>query len=166
MLATDQTWKRPSRTASTTSVLSMRSLTFAAGFEIMGVSLVDIHVWRWLYAHPDATPAELNVAVNKIAIEIWNTYFQPVFGLEDSPILAIYSHMIDYPLYLSAYPIGQLIEFQFGNHIRNKDFSTEIYRAFTQGRIIPQLWMKRAVGSEISPLPSIEAARDALKEIR
>jgi hypothetical protein len=137
-----------------------------SNFEIMGVSLVDINVWRWLYAHPNATPAELNAAVNRIAIETWNTYFQPVFGLEDSPILAIYSHMIDYPLYLSAYPIGQLIEFQFGNHIRNKDFSTEIYRAFTQGRIIPQLWMKRAVGVEISPLPSIEAAREALKGVR
>ena len=32
---------------------------FWACYEIMGVSLVDIQVWEWLYAHPDATPAQL-----------------------------------------------------------------------------------------------------------
>ncbi len=137
-----------------------------SNFEIMGVSLVDINVWRWMYDNPNATAAELNKAVNRIAIDIWNQYFAPVFGSKDSPILAIYSHMIDYPLYLSAYPIGQLIEFQFGNHIKGKDFAKEVYHAFTQGSIIPQLWMKGAVGAEISPLPAIEAAQmavDALK---
>ncbi|NOU45445.1 MAG: hypothetical protein HOO86_00095 [Bacteroidales bacterium] len=130
--------------------------------EIMGVSLVDINVWRWMYAHPDATADELKQAVVQIATETWNTYFAPVFGIKDSPILAIYSHMIDSPLYLSAYPIGQLIEFQFGNYISDKDFATEIYRAFRQGRIIPQLWMKGAVGSEISAKPAIKAAAEAI----
>lgn len=137
-----------------------------SNYEIMGVSLVDIKVWRWLYSNPTATAEELKGAVNKIAVETWNLYFAPVFGIKDSPILAIYSHMIDYPLYLSAYPIGQLIEFQFGNYIKDKDFADEIYRAFTQGRVIPQLWMKGAVGSEISPKPSIEAASAAVKAIR
>lgn len=134
--------------------------------EIMGVSLVDIQVWRWLYAHPDATADELKQAVIQIAIETWNTYFAPVFGVKDSPILAIYSHMIDSPLYLSAYPIGQLIEFQFSNYISDKDFSTEIYRAFRQGRVIPQLWMKGAVGSEISAKPAIKAAAEAVIVIK
>jgi hypothetical protein len=137
-----------------------------SNYEIMGVSLVDINVWRWLYSNPTATAEELKDAVNKIAVETWNLYFAPVFGIKDSPILAIYSHMIDYPLYLSAYPIGQLIEFQFGNHLKDKDFADEVYRAFTQGRVIPQLWMKGAVGSEISPKPSIEAASAAVKAIR
>lgn len=137
-----------------------------SNYEIMGVSLVDINVWRWMYAHPDATPAQLKTAVIKIATETWNAYFAPVFGIKDSPILAIYSHMVDYPLYLPAYPIGQLIEFQFGNYIKDKQFADEIYRAFTQGRIIPQLWMKGAVGTEISAQPAIEAARTALKSVK
>ncbi len=137
-----------------------------SNFEIMGVSLVDIAVWKWLYAHPQATAAELNTTVNRIAVEIWNTYYAPVFGIKDSPVLAIYSHMIDYPLYLSAYPIGQLIEFQFGEYINDKDFAKEIYRCFSQGRIIPQLWMKEAVGEEISIEPIIKATHQALKTIK
>ena len=137
-----------------------------SNFEIMGVSLVDINVWRWMYNNPNATPAELNQAVNRIAIDIWNQYFAPVFGNKDSPILAIYSHMIDYPLYLSAYPIGQLIEFQFGNYIKGKDFAKEVYHAFSQGSIIPQLWMKGAVGAEISPLPAISAAQKAVEALK
>lgn len=136
-----------------------------SNYEIMGVSLVDINVWRWLYSNPDANAAQLKDAVNKIAIEIWNQYYAPVFGIKDSPILAIYSHMIDYPLYLSAYPIGQLIEFQFGKYIQDQDFATEVYRAFTQGRTTPQHWMKNAVGTAISPKPAIEAADEALKVI-
>jgi hypothetical protein len=137
-----------------------------SNYEIMGVSLVDINTWKWLYAHPDATAAELKEAVNSISKEIWNKYYAPVFGVKDTPILAVYSHMIDYPLYLSAYPIGQLIEFQFGSHIHGKNFADEVYKAFTQGRLIPQLWMKGAVGTEISALPAIEAARTALNAVR
>lgn len=134
-----------------------------SNYEIMGVSLVDIRVWKWLYAHPDADAEALKQAVISIATEVWNTYYAQVFGVKNSPILAVYSHMIDNPLYLSAYPIGQLIEFQFGQYIQDKNFADEIYRAFRQGRIIPQLWMKGAVGSEISAQPAIEAARDAIK---
>jgi hypothetical protein len=136
-----------------------------SNYEIMGVSLVDIAVWRWLYANPNASVEALKAKVIEISIYVWNTYYAPVFGVEDSPILGIYSHMIAYPLYLSAYPVGQLIEFQFENHIRDKDFATEIYRAFTQGRITPQMWMKGAVGHEISPDPAIRAARKALGAI-
>ena len=139
---------------------------FWSNYEIMGVSLVDIGVWRWLYAHPEADAAQLKTAVNQLAIEVWNKYFFPVFGIKDSPILAIYSHMIDYPLYLSAYPIGQLIEFQFGDYIKDKQFADEVYRSFTQGRIIPQQWMKGAVGTEISAKPAIEAAQQAVKALQ
>lgn len=139
---------------------------FWSNYEIMGVSLVDIGVWRWLYARPEADAAQLKTAVNQLAIEVWNKYFYPVFGIKDSPILAIYSHMIDYPLYLSAYPIGQLIEFQFGEYIKDKQFADEIYRSFTQGRIVPQMWMKGAVGTEISAKPAIEAAQTAVKALQ
>ncbi|MDR0968971.1 MAG: hypothetical protein LBM67_00325 [Lentimicrobiaceae bacterium] len=137
-----------------------------SNMEIMGVSLVDIRVWKWLYAHPEASSEQLKNAVISIALDVWNTYFYPVFGVKDSPILAIYSHMIDAPLYLSAYPIGQLIEFQFGEYIKDKNFATEVYRAFTQGRLIPQLWMKGAVGTEISAQPLLDASRKAIEALQ
>lgn len=137
-----------------------------SNFEIMGVSLVDIAVWKWLYQNPDADVEQLKSKVIEIAISIWNEYYAPVFGVQDSPILSIYSHMIAYPLYLSAYPIGQLIEFQFEDHIRDKALADEVYRAFMQGKITPQLWMKGAVGSEISPDPAIKAAQQALEFVK
>ena len=31
--------------------------TFWGAYEISGVALVDMRVWRWMYAHPEATPA-------------------------------------------------------------------------------------------------------------
>lgn len=135
-------------------------------YEIMGVSLLDISVWKWLYAHPDATAAQLQDEVIRMAKEIWNKYYAPVFGTSDEPILAIYSHMIDYPLYLSAYPIGHLIDFQIGNYIEGKNMADEVYRMFTQGMIVPQLWMKQAVGGEISIQPTLEAARAGLEAVK
>src|SRR5690606_40299323 len=36
---------------------AMRALdTFWGTYEIAGVALVDMRVWRWMYANPDATP--------------------------------------------------------------------------------------------------------------
>lgn len=135
-------------------------------YEIMGVSLVDMNVWRWMYANPDATPAELKIAVIASAKDIWNKYYAPVFGMKDEPILAVYSHMIDNPLYLPNYPVGHLIDFQIDGYIKEKSFSTEVDRMFLQGRMIPQLWMKGAVGSEISIDPLLKATDEALKVIK
>ncbi len=135
-------------------------------YEIMGISLVDINVWRWMYQNPNASPAELKKAVIDIATGIWNKYYAPVFGINNSPILAVYSHMIDYPLYLPAYPVGQLIEYQFGEYLNGKDFAAEVYKSFTQGRLTPQKWMQGAIGSEISPKPSIKAALEAVKAVK
>jgi len=138
---------------------------FWSTYEIMGVALVDMYVWNWLYKNPDASPSELKEAVIRIAKEVWNKYYAPVFGIKDEPILAIYSHMIDYPLYLPAYPLGHLIEFQIEKYLEGKDFANELYRIFTQGRLTPQIWMQNAVGSNISSKPLIEAAEEALKYI-
>jgi len=121
--------------------------------EIMGVGLVDIKIWKWLYAHPEATAGELKVAVQTITKEVWNTYFSPIFGIKDEPILGIYSHMISNPLYLAAYSYGQIIEFQLEEHLSGKNFPTEIERIYSQGRLIPQRWMEGAVGSKISVKP-------------
>jgi len=135
-------------------------------YEIMGVSLVDMKVWQWLYKNPNATAEELNKAVNDISIEVWNKYYAEIFGVKDQPILAIYSHMIDYPLYLSAYPIGHLIDFQIEKQIKDKNFADEVMRIYSAGRIVPQLWMKRAVGEELSAKPLIEAVDVALQNVK
>ncbi len=136
---------------------------FWASYEIMGVALVDIYVWNWLYQNPNATSEELKNAVIRIAKEVWNKYYAPVFGVKDEPILAIYSHMIDYPLYLPAYPLGHVIEFQIEKYIENQILAKELYRMLTQGRLTPKVWMKNAVGSDISAKPLIEACEEALK---
>lgn len=133
-----------------------------SNYEIMGVSLVDIRVWKWLYDNPGTDETRLKEAVLAISKEVWNTFYAPVFGKKGSPILAVYSHMIDNPLYLSAYPIGQLIEFQFGQYISDKDFAAEVYKAFMQGRLTPQEWMQGAVGAPISVDPVIMKAEKAV----
>jgi hypothetical protein len=139
---------------------------FWACYEIMGVSLVDMQVWKWLYANPEATPAQLKEQVIIIAKDVWNKYYAPVFGSKDEPILAIYSHMIDAPLYLSAYPVGHLIDFQIEGQIKGKNFAAEVQRMYTQGRLIPQIWMKNAVGKEISNQPMLDATTEALKKVK
>jgi len=139
---------------------------FWGSYEIMGVSLVDMRVWEWLYANPEATPGQLKEAVIRIAKEVWNQYYAPVFGSQDEPILAVYSHMISNPLYLSNYPLGHLIELQIEQYLEGRDFAAEIIRMFSQGSIIPQAWMKEAVGTELSIQPTLEAASEAVKEVR
>jgi len=135
-------------------------------YEIMGVSLVDIGIWKWLYDHPDAEPIELQDAVNNIAVEIWNKYYAQVFNIKDQPIFAIYSHMINAPLYLPNYAYGHIIEFQLAEFLKGKDFAGEIERIFSLGRLIPQKWMEEAVGSQISVQPVINAADEAILKLR
>ncbi len=134
-------------------------------YEIMGVSLVDMKVWQWMYEHPDATAEELKINVIAIAKEVWNTYYAPVFGQKDEPILAIYSHMIDAPLYLSAYPIGHLIQFQLEEYFKGKIIGKEVERIFAMGKLIPQTWMQRAVGSKLSVEPILKATSEAVEKM-
>ena len=131
--------------------------------EIMGVGMVDMKVWKWLYANPGATPAQLKESTIAIAIDVWNKYFAPVIGVKDSPILAVYSHMIDSPLYLANYSYGHIIQFQLEEFLKGKNFSAEIDRIFSQGRLTPQQWMLGAVGSKISTQPILNALDKALK---
>lgn len=134
-------------------------------YEIMGVALVDMYTWRWLYAHPHATAAQLKKEVIRIAQEVWNKYYASHLGEENSPILAIYSHMIDTPLYLANYPYGHIIHFQLEQQFKGKSIAAEIQRIFPAGRLTPQHWMRNAVGSEVSPQPLLDAADAALKTI-
>ena len=135
-------------------------------YEIMGVSLVDMEVWKWLYDNPDATTGQLKDKVISTAKDVWNKYYSGVFGSKDCPLLAIYSHMIDSPLYLPNYPVGHLIDFQIDEFLKGKNFADEIVRIYSAGRLIPQLWMKNAVGSEISVKPILDATDKALTVIK
>jgi hypothetical protein len=139
---------------------------FWSVYEIMGVSLVDMGVWKWMYERPSATADELKAEVIVIAKDVWNKYYANVFGSKDEPILAVYSHMIDSPLYLSAYPFGHLIDFQIEKYIDGKPFATELQRILLSGSIVPQLWMKNAVGKEISGQALIDATNEALKNVK
>lgn len=132
-------------------------------FEIAGVSLVDMRVWHWLYDHPEASPAELREAVLAIARAVWNRHFAPVFGLEDSDLLAIYSHMIAYGLYLPDYAIGHIIAFQIADRLHGGDFGAEVERITSQGRLTPDAWMRGAVGGPISSASLLGASRAALE---
>ena len=101
-----------------------------------------------------------------IALDTWNKYYAPVFNVKDQPILAIYSHMIDAPLYLSAYPIGHLIDFQIEGQLKGKNFGSEIQRIYTEGRLTPDVWMRQAVGERISIEPMLKAVDEALVKIK
>lgn len=135
-------------------------------YEIMGVALVDMYSWRWLYEHPDATVAQLKEQVIRTAQEVWNKYYAQYLGEKDSPILAIYSHMIDSPLYLANYPYGHIIEFQLEQQMKGKSVAAEIERIYPVGRLTPKHWMRHAVGSEVSTQPLLDAASVALKTVK
>lgn len=137
-------------------------------YEIMGVSLVDMRMWQWLYAHPEATAAELREAVVRIAQDVWNQYYAPVLGEENSPLLAIYSHMVGYALYLPAYPIGNLVQYQLEEHLAGcatpNEWAKEYTRIYQQGSITPDAWMRGAVGKSISVEPILKAVREQFQD--
>lgn len=139
---------------------------FWSCYEIMGVSLVDIKVWEWMYAHPETTAEELKEAVMAISKEVWNKYYAGILGGKDEPLLGIYSHMINYPLYLPNYPMGHLINFQIEQQVRGKNLADELQRMYTTGSIIPQLWMRHAVNQPISIEPLLKATSVALQKIK
>jgi hypothetical protein len=153
---------RPGETDHSAEVLNDLWMTY----EIGGVALVDLEVWRYLYAHPDATPAQLRVATLAAARKVWNAYYAPVLGTRDSEILAIYSHMVAYPLYLADYPLGHVISFQVATKLRGEAFGAEFERMARQGRITPDAWMRGAVGGPVSTAGLLEEARKALGVVK
>jgi hypothetical protein len=136
-----------------------------ATYEIGGVALVDMAVWNWMYAHPDATPQELREATLAIARDVWNEHYAPVFGKKDVELLAIYSHMVSNGLYLPDYPIGHIIAFQVGRKLQGKGFGDEFERVARQGRLTPDAWMRGAVGAPISADALLKEARAAISAV-
>jgi hypothetical protein len=138
---------------------------FWQSFEIAGVALLDLELWRWLYAHPEASAAELRGAAVKLAAALWNRYYAPVLGVRDSVLPAIYSHIIAFALYTPDYPIGHLITFQIEQYMRGKTLGVEMERMCRLGRLAPDIWMKQAVGQPVSSAPLIAAVEAALKTL-
>jgi len=134
-------------------------------YEMMGVSLVDMRLWKWLYENPDVTPQQLKEKTIEIASEVWDEYYMPIFGSPGSPILAVYSHMIDYPLYLASYPVGYLAQFQLEEYMADKNLAKEMQRVLSIGKLPPDIWMKKAVGEPLSTAPLFRAAEQSLKVI-
>jgi oligoendopeptidase F len=118
-----------------------------------------------MYEHPTATPAELKDAVVKIAKDVWNKYYAPVFKVKDVELLAIYSHIIHSFLYLPDYAIGHLISHQIEEYLKGKEsIGAEVERMVKIGRIAPDLWMNEATGSPLSAEGMLTASERALSE--
>lgn len=137
---------------------------FWSMYEIMGVSLVDMAMWRWIYDHHDATPEQLCNATLQIAKDVWNEYYEPVLGEHDCILLAVYSHMVNAPMYLPNYPLGHIVQYQLEEHLaqytRQQDFAQEYARIYRLGRLTPKEWMIQAVGTP----PSIEPVLHAVQQ--
>jgi hypothetical protein len=135
--------------------------------EIAGVALVDITAWRWLYAHPEATPAQFREAVVKISQDVWNQYYAALFGRRDVTLLAIYAHTISYPLYTPDYALAHLVAFQIRAHFDKVGgpLGSEFERVARLGALTPDEWMRQAVGAPLSADPLIAAAEGALRQL-
>jgi len=132
-------------------------------YEIAGVALVDTAVWRWMYAHPEAKPAELREATLAIARDVWNRHYAPVLGARDVPLLAVYSHMIANFLYLPDYPLGHLIAAQVEEKVSGAPaLGPEFERMASFGAVTPDLWMRNATGEPVSTRALLSAAERAL----
>jgi hypothetical protein len=134
--------------------------------EIAGVALVDMRTWHWMYGHQEATPAQLREAMVGIAKDVWDQYYASILGVKDSPLLAIYSHMFYYSLYIPNYPLGHLIAFQVGDYFKTHSLGTEMERMCRIGSVTPAEWMRQAVGGPISTEPMLRAAEKAMAVIR
>jgi len=143
---------------------AMKALNdFWATCEISAVALVDNAVWHWMYKNPDATPQALKQATLSISRKIWNDYFAPVFTIRDISLLAVYSHMISYPLYLSDYPLGHVIACQIENRVRQEGLVGPVFDRMARiGNINPDLWMKEVTGSRISAQTLFHETEEAI----
>ena len=134
-------------------------------FEIAGVALLDMELWQWMYKHPDATPARLREATVRLARELWNRYYAPVFGVKDAILPAIYSHVIAFGLYTPDYPLGFLITHQVEQYVKSRKMAEQMERMCKLGRLAPDVWMQQAVGSEISAQPLLRSAKQAMGKL-
>ncbi len=126
--------------------------TMLEACQIAGPALLELHVWRWLYANPDADAAALRGTVLSTAEQLWKAHFQELHGDDPYTTLAAYQHMVGYPLYLADYALGHIISHQVRRHVQGRDLATETRRICSIGCLTPDAWMQLAVGSRIDAL--------------
>jgi hypothetical protein len=118
-----------------------------------------------MYDHPEATAAELRDATLAIARDTWNRSYAPVLGGRDTALLGIYSHMVNYPLYLFNYPLGHMIAFQIEEHTKKAGaIGPEFERMAKYGAVMPDIWMQHATGTSVSAEPLLRATQAALAD--
>ncbi len=139
--------------------------TMLAACQIAGPSLLELHTWRWLYANPSATPAQLRTEVLATAERLWQRHYERDFGKDPYRLLGAYQHMIGHPLYLADYTIGHVMSHQIRSHMRGKDLAVETKRITSLGRFTPDLWMRKAVGGPISAEALCEDTAAALARV-
>ncbi|MBF0104264.1 MAG: hypothetical protein HQM16_02945 [Deltaproteobacteria bacterium] len=135
-------------------------------YEISGVALVDMYIWRWLYENPGACHNKLKRAVISISKDVWNKYYAPVFGVNDQVLLSIYSHIVELGMYTPDYPLGYVILSQIEGYIKNHELAVEMQRMCRLGQLTPQVWMQQAVGDKIATAPLIRAAEKAVGDLQ
>jgi len=109
---------------------------------------------------PAATPEQLRDVTLAICDDVWQQHFARWFGHDENHLLGAYQHMIDMMLYLPNYVIGHVLAHQIRAHLTTHDLAGEVLRMCAQGNLTPQVWLQRALGSDLSPAQLItDAAR-------
>lgn len=139
--------------------------TLLGAWQIAGPALLDLEIWEWLYAHPQADARELREQVLATADVIWKEYYQEFFGNDSDHLPAAYQHMIAFPLYLADYVLGHVAAHQIRAHMQGRELAQETARICSQGRLTPDLWMERAVGSSLSSEPLFQDAARFLETL-
>jgi hypothetical protein len=134
-------------------------------FEICGPSLTEIRFFHWLYAHPEATPADMNSAIRRIGDEVWAKFHARIFGVEGYGLMSVYSHILWCDFYLADYGMGYVIAYQVRKFLATRKFAPEMERICALGSIYPESWMKAAVGQSISAAPLLRDAESACSRI-
>jgi len=154
---------QPSREARAEQTLN----DFWGTYEIAGVALVEMEMWHWMYDHPEAAPAELRDATVRIARDVWNRWYAPVFGQRDVTLLGVYAHMVNNLLYLPDYPIGHMIAFQIEQQMEKAgNIGSEFERMAKFGSVTPDLWMRHATGAPVGPDALLAATEKAVAAAR
>lgn len=116
-----------------------------------------IYTWQWLYQHPDATVEDFESNHHHNAKTIWNKYYAPILGEENS-LFWPSIRMIDIPLYPAPnYHTGISSNFKWKTKYEPKADEPEIQRIYPVGKLTPN-WMQHAVGFDVSTTPLLEAA--------
>ncbi|MEG1290377.1 MAG: hypothetical protein RR313_01110 [Anaerovoracaceae bacterium] len=139
---------------------------FWATYEIVGPALWELKMWQWMYHIKEFTVEELKDKSIAIAKDIWNEYYAPIIGTKNHIMQAVYNHTLNASLYLSSYALAHMIHIQIEDYIVDKDFCTEVERIFGQGNMAPNVWMKRAVGTNLSAEPILNYTDKALKKYK